>query len=62
MARGDTSQVRGDPGALSEIEKLPARVAKLEAWVEAVMRTLAGMQVEPVLVELDEARRAYDGA
>jgi hypothetical protein len=46
---------------MSEIEDLPARVAKLEAWVEVVMQTLAGMQVEPVLVELDEARRAYDG-
>jgi hypothetical protein len=45
---------------MSEIEELSARVAKLEAWVEAVMRTLAGMQVEPVLIELDEARRAYD--
>ena len=45
---------------MSEIGELSARVAKLEAWVETVMRTLAGMQVEPVLIELDEARRAYD--
>jgi hypothetical protein len=45
---------------MSEITELSARVANLEAWVEAVMRTLAGMQVEPVLIELDEARRAYD--
>ena len=41
---------------------LSERVANLEAWVEAVMRTLAGMQVEPVLIALDEARGAYDGA
>jgi hypothetical protein len=41
---------------MSEITELSARVANLEAWVEAVMRTLAGMQVEPVLIELDEAR------
>jgi hypothetical protein len=45
---------------MSEIGELSARVAKLEAWVEAVMQTLAGMQVEPVLIELDEARCAYD--
>jgi hypothetical protein len=32
---------------MSEIEELSARVAKLESWVEVVMRTLAGMQVEP---------------
>jgi hypothetical protein len=35
-------------------------VAKLEAWVDAVMRTLVGMQVEPVLIELDAARGAYE--
>jgi hypothetical protein len=46
---------------MSEIEDLSARVANLEAWVEVVMQTLAGMQVEPILIELDEARRAYDG-
>lgn len=45
---------------MSEIEELSARVAKLEAWVEVVMRTLAGMQVEPDFIDLDEARRAYD--
>ena len=45
---------------MSEIEELSARVAKLETWVEVVMRTLAGMQVEPVLIKLDEARCAYD--
>jgi hypothetical protein len=46
---------------MSETGELPARVAKLEAWGEVVMRTLAGMQVEPVLIALDAARRAYDG-
>jgi hypothetical protein len=46
--------------SMSETEELSERVAKLEAWVECVMRTLSGMQVEPVLIELDEARRAYD--
>lgn len=45
---------------MSDIEELSARVAKLEAWVECVMRTLSGMQVEPVLIELDEARGGYD--
>jgi hypothetical protein len=43
------------------VAELSSRVAKLEAWVECVMQTLTGMQVEPVLIELDEARRAYDG-
>jgi hypothetical protein len=47
--------------SMSETEELSARVAKLEAWVECVMQTLSGMQVEPVLIKLDEARRAYDG-
>ena len=45
---------------MSEIGELSARVAKLEAWVEAVMRTPAGMQAEPVLIDLDESRGAYD--
>lgn len=45
----------------ARIEDVSARVASLEAWVEAFMRTLSAMQVEPVLVELDEARGAYDG-
>jgi hypothetical protein len=49
-----------NPGVMNETEELSARVAKLEAWVEAFMRTLAGMQVEPVLIELDEARRGYE--
>lgn len=40
---------------MNEIEELSARVTKLEAWVEAVMQTLAGMQVEPVLCELERA-------
>lgn len=41
-------------------EDLSARVANLEAWVETVMRTLSMMQVEPVLIELDDARRVHD--
>lgn len=36
------------------------RVARLEAWVEVVMRTLATLGLETVLCELDEARCAYD--
>lgn len=40
---------------MSDIEELSARVAKLEAWVEVVMQTLSGMQVEPVLNELEQA-------
>lgn len=45
---------------MSEIKELSARVAKLEAWVEAAMRTLMEMQVEPILIDLDKARGAYD--
>jgi hypothetical protein len=41
-------------------EDLGARVERLEAWAEAVMRTLAGIGLEDILCELDEARGAYD--
>lgn len=37
-------------------EVLAARVERLEAWVEAVMRTLAGIGLEDTPCELDEAR------
>ena len=36
------------------------RVARLEAWVEVVMQTLASLGLETVLIELDKARCAYD--
>ena len=39
---------------------LSERVANLEAWVEVVMVTLATLGLENLLIELDEARRAYD--
>jgi hypothetical protein len=39
-----------------ENEDLAARVARLEAWVEVVMRTLATLGLEALLIELDEAR------
>jgi hypothetical protein len=57
-AGGGASQARGDFGVMSK--DLPERVANLEAWVEVVMRTLATLGLENLLVELDEARRAYD--
>lgn len=41
---------------MNEIDDLKARVAKLDAWVEVVMRTLACLGLENVLIELDEAR------
>ena len=45
----------------SENEDLASRVAHLEAWVEVVMRTLATLGLEGLLIELDEARGAdYD--
>ena len=40
-------------------EDIAARVTRLEAWVEVVMRTLATLGLEPLLIELDEARGAY---
>jgi hypothetical protein len=43
---------------MSEIEEMSARVAKLEAWVEVFMWILSGMQVEPVLIQLEGALRA----
>jgi hypothetical protein len=39
---------------------LSERVTNLEAWVEAVMRTLATLGLENHLIELDKARRAHD--
>jgi hypothetical protein len=37
-------------------EAVAARVAHLESWVEVFMRNLAGLGLETVLCELDEAR------
>jgi hypothetical protein len=37
------------------------RVARLEAWVEVVMQTLASLGLETLLTELDEARGADAG-
>jgi hypothetical protein len=39
---------------------LEARMSRLEAWVEAVMRTLAGLGLKSVLREFDEAKGAYE--
>lgn len=39
-------------------EEMAARVARLEAWVEVIMRMLAMLGLEALLIELDEARRA----
>lgn len=39
---------------------LEARVSRLEAWVEPLMRTLAGLGLETLLCELDEARGTPD--
>jgi len=38
---------------------LEARVSRLEAWVETLMRTLAGLGLEAQLCELDGARGAH---
>jgi hypothetical protein len=39
-------------------QDLASRVAHLESWVEVVMRTLATLGLEGLLIELDEARAA----
>jgi hypothetical protein len=39
---------------------LETRATRLEAWVEALMRNLAGLGFEAVLCELDEARGACE--
>lgn len=39
-------------------DEIPQRLGKLEAWVEVVMRTLATLGLENLLIELDEARCA----
>jgi hypothetical protein len=43
-------------------DEILQRLGKLEAWVEVVMVTLASLGLEPVLIQLDEARGEYDGA
>jgi hypothetical protein len=58
VAGGDASQARGDFDVMSK--DLSERVTNLEAWVEIVMRTLATLGLENLLIELDEARHAYD--
>jgi hypothetical protein len=59
LARDTDTQV-----TLVVVERLRAidtRTARLEAWVEVVMKTLAALGLEGLLVELDEARGAnYD--
>jgi hypothetical protein len=52
---------RDDAIAGSQGEALK-RLGKLEAWVEVVMRTLATLGLENLLIELDEARGADYGA
>jgi hypothetical protein len=37
-------------------EAIDTRTARLEAWVEVVMKTLATLGLERLLCELDEAR------
>jgi hypothetical protein len=39
-------------------KNLASRAAHLEAWVEVVMRTLATLGLETLLIELDEVRGA----
>jgi hypothetical protein len=59
LARDTHTQV-----TLVVVERLQAidtRTARLEAWVEVVMKTLATLGLEGLLCELDEARGAnYD--
>jgi hypothetical protein len=47
---------------MSETGDLAARVARLEAWVEAAMLLLAGQSgtIENALIALGEARGAYE--
>ena len=44
----------------TECADLEARAPQLEAWGEPLMPNLAGLGMEAVLCELDEARGAYD--
>jgi hypothetical protein len=61
LARDIDTQVRLT--LLPKMKAVDARTARLEAWVEVVMRTLATLGLETVLTELDEARGVdYDEA
>jgi hypothetical protein len=50
-------EARTDATAEGQDETLQ-RLGKLEAWVEVIMRTLATVGLENLLIELDEARGA----
>jgi hypothetical protein len=46
---------------MPRLETIDTRTARLEAWVEVVIKTLATLGLEGLLCELDEARGAdYD--
>jgi len=40
-------------------DEILQRLRKLETWVEVIMRTLATLGLESLLIELDEARGGY---
>jgi hypothetical protein len=44
---------------MTETDQLPTRMARLEAWVETVMRQLACLGLEDVLTELDGPQRLW---
>jgi hypothetical protein len=58
-ARAATAEGRTEIARRLRVSEI--RLAKLEAWVEVVMRTLATLGVEGLLIELDEARGADYG-
>ena len=60
MERTRCPRVDRPTGRVTSRKDLAARVSKLEAWAEVVMRTLAALGLGNLLIELDEARRAYD--
>jgi hypothetical protein len=54
---GDTGATADDHDEIARrLRVSETRLGKLEAWVEVVMRTLATLGLEGLLVELDEAR------
>jgi hypothetical protein len=59
---GRTDPTAGTQGEIvRRLRASETRLGKLEAWVEVVMRTLATLGLEGLLIELDGARGAgYD--
>jgi hypothetical protein len=61
LERYADATAEGQDETVLRLRASETRLGKLEAWVEVVMRTLATLGLEGLLIELDEARGAHYG-